>query len=115
LAQWLRPPRPPHTHLLGAAEQHEAQRHHRRAPHVVRHVGDRAVQQPRDCAVVGGAAVGQPQRLHRAPPQDGVLVARHLLHQRVGALLPAVRREREAEGQAADDLLVRRVVGVGLC
>jgi hypothetical protein len=39
--------------------------------------------------IVGGAAVGKADDKHGAITDNGILVPRHLLYQRLGALLPA--------------------------
>jgi len=65
-----------------------------------------------DGLVVSGAAVGHRQGIHAAPAQDRILVGAQGCHQGIGFLQATVHREGDADCQAAQDLLVLRLLGV---
>lgn len=75
--------------LLRRVQQQEAEAQHGGAADVVVDVRHRKVQQLLHRAGVGGAAVRQRDGEHAAVADDGVQVPRHLLYQRLRALLPA--------------------------
>mmetsp|Transcript_27005 Transcript_27005/g.61970 ORF Transcript_27005/g.61970 Transcript_27005/m.61970 type:complete len:242 (+) Transcript_27005:516-1241(+) len=98
--------------LRRRAREHEANRSDRRAAHVVGHVGHRHVQQPAEGGVRAGARVREGDGVHRAVPQDGVLVVEESGDEAVCLGLAAVHSHRQPECEAADDLLVRGVMRV---
>ena len=97
---------------FNSPKQEEAQRGDRSASHVVIDVTDGDVKQPANRSVVCGATISHCDGEHSRSTQDGVLVATQTLDERVGLLQSTEHRERDAERQTAQDLLVLRVLRV---
>mmetsp|Transcript_35043 Transcript_35043/g.80019 ORF Transcript_35043/g.80019 Transcript_35043/m.80019 type:complete len:650 (-) Transcript_35043:202-2151(-) len=97
---------------LGRLVKHERQPDDRRHPHVVVDVAHRRVEQDAHGLVRARAAVREGERVHGPIPDDRVAVPPHLLHGGVGVVLLAEVDERQAHGDAPDDLLVVRLAAV---
>ncbi len=99
-------------HVVGGAKQDETERLDGSAAHVLVDVRNGNVEQALDGAVVAGASVGHGDGVHARAAEDRVLVGHEAGDGRLGLLEAAVLDEGQTDREAAEDLLVLRLLRV---
>ena len=93
-------------------EKNEAQSFNGSPPDIIIDIAHRHMQQASNSLVVASATVRHGDGVHGRAPQDGILVHDQRLHERPRLLLAAEHAQGDADGQAAQNLLVLRLLRV---